>query len=294
MIVSNCDFLFYRFNELAEGKMPIGVKEVRVRDGSKAETNPKSAALRLLKFEQELYSDTADYKRKKSADQKTEEDISLDKEVIPTKKKLKSESGMGTKKQNESETKLKDNVSKLEGGKAIPGKVKLKTAEKLKKKRGTLKPINSEGDTDKVSEPPKNKRKKNMKRKLDSEDKTNLLENGTSESSENINKSMKQKVVNGDTSFSVSALSTPAKKTLAENGTKKIKRNSVKGNWSVSEVVSPLSPSRQNLSKSVSDVLDKSNSISQSQSDRTLSWLTPVRTKNTTKATVRSTHVFIP
>ncbi|XP_066592488.1 ribosomal RNA processing protein 1 homolog [Prorops nasuta] len=50
--------LINEFEELANGKMPLGLKRVPIMKKAKGEMNLKKAALRLLKFEQEIYSDT--------------------------------------------------------------------------------------------------------------------------------------------------------------------------------------------------------------------------------------------
>jgi len=58
---------FFRFTELAEGRMPLGVKKVRKPSAKKStEMNSKKAALRLLQFEKELFSDKLSKKQKKN------------------------------------------------------------------------------------------------------------------------------------------------------------------------------------------------------------------------------------
>ncbi|XP_071858035.1 ribosomal RNA processing protein 1 homolog Nnp-1 isoform X1 [Bombus fervidus] len=57
--------LIKEYIELSDGKMPLGIKEIRTPKMQKKNTDIKSAAVRLLKFEQELYSDTLQKGRKK-------------------------------------------------------------------------------------------------------------------------------------------------------------------------------------------------------------------------------------
>ncbi|XP_015586757.1 ribosomal RNA processing protein 1 homolog [Cephus cinctus] len=54
-----------QFNELADGKMPLGLKKVKLPQSPKAEIDPNLAATRLIQFERDLYSDTIKGKRKK-------------------------------------------------------------------------------------------------------------------------------------------------------------------------------------------------------------------------------------
>lgn len=65
--------------------MPLGVKEIKIPPKKSDETNPKLAALRLLEFEEELYSDTVKNQKKKK--RKTDEEPGTSTQVSPAKKK---------------------------------------------------------------------------------------------------------------------------------------------------------------------------------------------------------------
>ncbi|KAK9300159.1 hypothetical protein QLX08_007077 [Tetragonisca angustula] len=58
--------LIKEFTELSDGKMPLGIKEIKISKLQKKNTDTKSAAIRLLKFEQELYSDKLQKERKRN------------------------------------------------------------------------------------------------------------------------------------------------------------------------------------------------------------------------------------
>ncbi|KAG7204897.1 hypothetical protein KM043_005293 [Ampulex compressa] len=74
--------LIKEFTELAQNRMPLGVKEVKVPRIEKKETNPKLAALRLLAFEHELYSDNKQVKKRKKKNTIIEDNFN--KGTIPT------------------------------------------------------------------------------------------------------------------------------------------------------------------------------------------------------------------
>ncbi|XP_076635230.1 ribosomal RNA processing protein 1 homolog Nnp-1 [Colletes latitarsis] len=57
--------LINEFTELSGGKMPIGIKEIRLPNVRKKDTDTKLAAKRLLEFEKNLHSDTMQKKRKR-------------------------------------------------------------------------------------------------------------------------------------------------------------------------------------------------------------------------------------
>lgn len=57
--------LVTEFTEVSEGRMPLGIKEIKIINKYKAETNPKKAALSLIQFEEELYMDSNRTKSKK-------------------------------------------------------------------------------------------------------------------------------------------------------------------------------------------------------------------------------------
>ncbi|XP_050497055.1 ribosomal RNA processing protein 1 homolog isoform X2 [Bombus huntii] len=68
--------LIKEFIELSDGKMPLGIKEIRIPKMQKKNTDIKSAAVRLLKFEQELYSDTLQEGRKRKKNKQLIQDES--------------------------------------------------------------------------------------------------------------------------------------------------------------------------------------------------------------------------
>lgn len=257
------------FNELSEGKMPLGIKQVKLREGSKAETNPKSAALRLLQFEKELYSDTIRSKRKKKTSQKEEEELDSDADFVPIKKKMKSEPA---KKRNDDKTQAIDDAAKREGN-----KVKSKAIDQSKKKRGNFESIDKDA-AEIVGKSSKRKQKKILKKKLNGEVGTDLVEHEALQSLKQ-NKTLKQKQMNGDYNLENVELFTPVKKSGGESSAKKVKRDSSDGNWCISENVSPISPSRQNLMIPIPSLQDNSYSVVQLPSNSTTSWLTPVKTK---------------
>ncbi|PBC31335.1 ribosomal RNA processing protein 1 homolog [Apis cerana] len=57
--------LIQEFTELSEGKMPLGIKEIKVSKIQKKNIDTKSAAIRLLKFENELYMNKLQKRRKR-------------------------------------------------------------------------------------------------------------------------------------------------------------------------------------------------------------------------------------
>ncbi|XP_015437069.1 PREDICTED: ribosomal RNA processing protein 1 homolog [Dufourea novaeangliae] len=60
----NC--VIKEFMELSEGRMPLGIKEIRIPYKRKKDTDTKSAAMSLLNFENDLYSDTVRKKQKRN------------------------------------------------------------------------------------------------------------------------------------------------------------------------------------------------------------------------------------
>lgn len=53
--------------------MPLGIKEIEVINKDRSKTDPKKAALRLLKFDEELYSDSHRSKRKRKKNERSDE-----------------------------------------------------------------------------------------------------------------------------------------------------------------------------------------------------------------------------
>ncbi|XP_015181794.1 PREDICTED: ribosomal RNA processing protein 1 homolog [Polistes dominula] len=81
--------LIDEFVELSQGKMPIGVQQVELVRKFSSKTDSKKAALRLLKFNEELYSDSNESKRKRKRNGQSdeslidelEEEINTDKDI---------------------------------------------------------------------------------------------------------------------------------------------------------------------------------------------------------------------
>ncbi|KAG5316763.1 RRP1L protein, partial [Acromyrmex insinuator] len=83
--------LFDEFTELSQGKMPLGIKKVRkLNQGKKMDL--RKAALRLIKFEKNLVSDNVNKKRKRERNGKATELQDVDTNVVPFKKRKKSDS----------------------------------------------------------------------------------------------------------------------------------------------------------------------------------------------------------
>lgn len=69
----------FRFTELSQGKMPLGIKRVRKPNYQKKEMNSRKAALRLVKFEKDLISDKVNKKRKRKRSGKAVcDEVSID------------------------------------------------------------------------------------------------------------------------------------------------------------------------------------------------------------------------
>lgn len=253
--------------------MPLGIKQIKLREGSKAETNPKGAAMRLLKFEQELYSDTIHGKRKKKIAQITDEvldedgdgEADADDDFVPKKKKIILENPKKRPREDNTETGKREGAGK-EKSKAI--------INQSKKKSGSLKAADEE---DPVADTPKKKKKKNSK-------KTNL------ESVQGLkqkNKTVKQKQIDADVGLSESQIRTPGKKSGIDNGAKRIRRDSSEGSWSVSEIVTPISPSRLDDNVATQSRQDNSEPVVEPQTPTAQSIATPVKTKEIVKQMVK-------
>ncbi|XP_046743593.1 ribosomal RNA processing protein 1 homolog [Diprion similis] len=267
------------YNELSEGNMPLGIKKVKLHEGSKSETSSKSGAWRLLKFEQELYSDTIRGKRKKKSEKAIEEDSNLDQDSDFATKKVKSENTTKAKKQNAKKNISAEHISEHENDKASPLKVKTSTVDASKKKKRSATISDDEGVAT-ITDTPR-KRKLKSVRSVQNGD-----TNDANENAKNVNKIIKPKPLKDDGNLSNAEPSTLAKKSLIKNGLKKVKRYSSEGNWSISTDISSTSPSVSNLRLPTTSLQDTSKSADKSQPNRALSWLTPVRTKQSTKQSI--------
>jgi len=58
-------FTFFRFMELSQGRMPLGIKRIRKPNRQRKEMDSRKAALRLIQFEKGLFFDKMNKKRKK-------------------------------------------------------------------------------------------------------------------------------------------------------------------------------------------------------------------------------------
>lgn len=80
--------LIDEFTEVSEGKMPLGVQEVEMVRKFSSKTDPKKAALRLLKFNEELYSDSNENKRKRKRNGQSNESFINELEEMDTDKNI--------------------------------------------------------------------------------------------------------------------------------------------------------------------------------------------------------------
>ncbi|XP_046419576.1 ribosomal RNA processing protein 1 homolog [Neodiprion fabricii] len=266
------------YNELSEGNMPLGIKKVKIHEGSKSETSSKSAAWRLLKFEQKLYSDTIRRKRKKKTSEVIEEDPNSEQDSDFEIKKIKSENATKAKKRNAKKSTSVEHISEYESVEANPRKVKSNAVESSKKRKRSAK-IRDDGDVTTITDTPKKKKLKGVNKPS--------LQNGDSsdanKSIQNASKITKHKPLKDECKLSNPEPSTLIKKSLIKNGLKKVKRYSCEGNWSVSADISSTSPSISNLRVPTTSLQDNSKSVKKSQPNRALSWLTPVRKKESIK-----------
>lgn len=64
LILKNKIYIF-RYTELSQGRMPLGIKRVKKPKSNRKEMDSKKAALRLIRFEKNLFSDKVNKKRKR-------------------------------------------------------------------------------------------------------------------------------------------------------------------------------------------------------------------------------------
>ncbi|XP_014485003.1 PREDICTED: ribosomal RNA processing protein 1 homolog isoform X2 [Dinoponera quadriceps] len=114
------------YKELAEGRMPLGIRKVRNPVWQKADMDPKKAALRLIQFEKSLYSDKVNNKRKRDERTIKKDDANTDSNTEPPKKRRKSNL---TRDKLDSKSELTENGEKP-GTKSISKKSK--TVKKIK------------------------------------------------------------------------------------------------------------------------------------------------------------------
>ncbi|XP_076231430.1 ribosomal RNA processing protein 1 homolog Nnp-1 [Calliopsis andreniformis] len=107
------------FTELSRGEMPLGVKEIRAPKTQKKDTNTKTAAVRLLKLEEDLHSDNVKKKRKRKLNDRLIEDESSefseeeDFEDVNDKDSIKIDDIKPTRKKKKVDDKIdtKDNLT---------------------------------------------------------------------------------------------------------------------------------------------------------------------------------------
>ncbi|XP_034189735.2 ribosomal RNA processing protein 1 homolog Nnp-1 isoform X1 [Osmia lignaria lignaria] len=93
--------LINEFEELSQGKMPVGVKEVVIPEMRKRDTNTKLAAKRFLEFQEELYSDKPQKLKRKQNEQ-----------LIQDEKDESTEEGLENVNAENSTTKVNEKIVK--------------------------------------------------------------------------------------------------------------------------------------------------------------------------------------
>ena len=93
--------LINEFEELSQGKMPVGVKEVVIPEKRKRDTNTKLAAKRFLEFQEELYSDKPQKLKRKQNEQ-----------LIQDEKDESTEEGLENVNAENSTTKVNEKIVK--------------------------------------------------------------------------------------------------------------------------------------------------------------------------------------
>ncbi|XP_029039826.2 ribosomal RNA processing protein 1 homolog isoform X3 [Osmia bicornis bicornis] len=93
--------LINEFEELSQGKMPVGVKEVVIPEIRKRDTNTKLAAKRFLEFQEELYSDKPQKLKRKQNEQ-----------LIQDEKDESTEEGLENVNAENSTTKVNEKIIK--------------------------------------------------------------------------------------------------------------------------------------------------------------------------------------
>ncbi|XP_047346120.1 ribosomal RNA processing protein 1 homolog [Vespa velutina] len=259
--------LIEEFTEVSEGRMPLGIKEIAVINKDRSKMDPKKAALRLLKFDEELYSDSHRSKRKRKKNEQ------LDENLI-----------------NESQENVTDEGITLESNKELNKKKRVNQDLKysLHESNETIESsCSKDSKMTKVSaliiDRSKNKQKK--RDQLESE----ILKHKKNDIDTVIsNKVNKQKVVKTKSTLINEKNTT---KNIIIHKLKKLKNNMC-GQWDVSDNVPPIPLSRTNDNESkINNVCngELNASISSDTSDVTfdkqIEWLRP-----TLKKSIRSTE----
>ncbi|KAK2585967.1 hypothetical protein KPH14_010544 [Odynerus spinipes] len=258
--------LIQEFTEVSEGRMPLGIKEIKVVNKYTSQTNPKKAAMRLLKFEEELYSDDNGIKRKRKKNGELDEGSFDESQENVTNEKPMEES----KKTNNKKKKSQDLKCKLDETDQIM-QSSLKDSEIAKKPTSI---------TDRVN----NKQKKQEDR-LENETlkRRKCTVDTIAHSKVNKNKIIKKKSnVNNEKTVS---------KNVAVNKTKKLKKL-ICGQWDVSDNGDqPASPtatsSKDNKNKKTIDNKCNTRTDTSTLNDKTdttldkqIAWLRPAIEKS--------------
>ncbi|XP_012265625.2 ribosomal RNA processing protein 1 homolog isoform X2 [Athalia rosae] len=271
------------FTELSAGRMPLGIKKIELYKGSKGDLNSRSAALRLLHFEQELYSDTTRGKRKKKSSHTMEKVVDSDIDSLHTKKKSKPEAATNKKKRKVDTSDTIEDISKSENSRMNPNKVKSKALDQPKNKKRIRTLIGE--DSLPVVKRSNEKKKKIAETEQSAETKTSLVENIVHKIMKSQNKIEKLKQTNIKNISADNDLIISVQYSKPEAGVKNLNKYSTDGNWSVSENVNATPRLPKNLKAAAvgGNVQDDPNAIKQSQQDDASSWLTPIRAKKIPK-----------
>ncbi|XP_043583299.1 ribosomal RNA processing protein 1 homolog isoform X1 [Bombus pyrosoma] len=257
--------LIKEFIELSDGKMPLGIKEIRIPKMQKKNTDIKSAAVRLLKFEQELYSDTLRKGRKRKKN----------------KQLIQDESDKFSEEKSENindETNRENNTVEMNNDETI--KKKRKTKHKLDFTDNLINTNSQILDENNLSlKKRKFKTKENQNIcKADAKDSNCKLRNNFSLLIEDIDENKKIKLKKNENIIS---------KTL--NIDKQVKRkkstkSKVTGKWNASDNIEPSTLLMDNNStKSCMEINENSVTSNHEQKDNVYSkqptWLVPILTK---------------
>lgn len=253
--------LITEFHELSKGNMPLGLKKVKLPNKRKGFTNVKTAALRLLQFQTELYSDKPKnrQKRKRNSQIVTEEN---------------NENNLASKRQAE------DNISDSEiddehTEENIPKKKRQKTAD-----NAFLTKLNDEERESIIS---------SSKKKKKAEKKTQNMVTTETETNSNAIKKLKPTVISSNAKI---------KKTkVKQNGTastvkpggmmkkKKLVKAKVYGSWDISDnkemsTQSPLAGDAEGQAKVDSPSLQCTQiNTNNATAEKSTMWLVPVLKK---------------
>lgn len=182
--------LITEFTEVSKGNMPLGVKKVKLPNTRKGFTNSKTAAFRLLQFENELYSDKPKNRRKRKRNGQIATEESNENNVFSEKQiqdDIVSDSGndgehidenIPKKKRVQQKTNNDNNLAVLDNGKiegAPPSSKKKKKAEKKTQNVVIAEPESSSNTMKKLKTVLRNPTTKVKKSKIKQNGATNIL-----------------------------------------------------------------------------------------------------------------------